>query len=53
MVAENIALNVSGLPAGEQALRGMTVTILCGVSGLSVIPLRCDAKGNLMTSGAF
>ena len=53
MTTENINLNVSGLPASEEAFRGASVVILCGVSGNSVIPLRCDSKGNLMTSGAF
>lgn len=51
MTAENIPINISGLPSGEQALRTASIVILCGVSGNTAIPLRCDSNGNLYTSG--
>lgn len=55
MVAENIVLNVSGLGVSEEAsTRTVTASVLIAYDSANdvYVPVSCDAKGNLFTSGA-
>lgn len=55
MVADNVAVTVSGLVGTESAIRGASVSVLVAYdAGNDVyVPVSCDAKGNLHTSGAL
>jgi len=55
MTAENIMLNVSGLGVSEEeGLRAATASVLVAYDSANdvYVPVTCDAKGNLHTSGA-
>lgn len=55
MVAENVLITVSGLVGTESAERGASVAVLVAYDTANdvYVPVSCDAKGNLHTSGAL
>jgi len=55
MVSENITLNTSGLGVSEQeSTRAVSAVVLVAYDSANdvYVPVACDAKGNLFTSGA-
>jgi len=55
MVAENVNITVSGLVGTESASRGAGVSVLVAYDTDNdlFVPVACDSKGNLHTSGAI
>ena len=51
MVAEIRLMNISGTVSGFTGSHAMNISLLCGMSGNQVIPIRVDADGTLFTSG--
>lgn len=53
MTAENIKLNVSGLPAGEQADRAVSSVVLLGRDNdnNTLVPISVSPEGWLLVSG--
>ncbi len=49
MNTQNILIPISGLDGIGS--RSVSVILLVGKSGLSYIPLQCDSRGVLLTSG--
>lgn len=55
MVAENIVISTSGLGVSEEeATRAVSAVVLVAYDSANdvYVPVACDAKGNLFTSGA-
>ena len=51
MAADLIFVNISGTRLGMTGSQAISLVVLCGVSGNSVIPLACRGDGILLTSG--
>lgn len=54
MGSNDVLLTVSGLIGTESATRGANVSVLVAYDSANdvYVPVACDAKGNLFTSGA-
>lgn len=51
MTAENYLVNISGTALGLNGSHAVSLVLLCGVSGNSVIPLKTMSDGTLLVSG--
>jgi len=51
MLGENILQTISGTTIGEGSHQ-LSLSLLCGVSGTSIIPLNCDGQGKLLIVNA-
>ena len=45
MVVSGVSVNLSGTYFTQQG--AVNLTLLCAVSGLSIIPVRCDSTGRI------